>query len=92
MKICLMTICILFSCQIFGASAVVKVEGMVCQACVSTLTKKFKGLSAVQKVKVVLKSETVALDFHEKKNLTDKEIEKLITKEGYKVSSIKRAP
>ncbi len=91
MKIALMTVSILASfSSVWADGARVKVNGMVCSFCSTSIEKKFKEKSEVSAVKVDLDNKLVAVDYHPGKELSDEQIKDIITKSGYTVASIEK--
>ena len=73
-----------------GPGAVVKVNGLICDFCVQSLTKTFKKQAAIRAVAVDLDSKEVRLGFKPGMNIDDATIGKLIKDAGYNVVSISR--
>lgn len=78
------------SLGVFAKGATVKVNGMVCSFCSTSIEKKFKEKSEVGDVKVDLDTKIVTLKFKDDKALTDEQITDVIKKSGYTVVSIAR--
>ena len=74
----------------FAKGATVKVNGMVCSFCSTSIEKKFKEKAEVGEVKVDLETKKVTLVFAADKSLTDEQIKDVIKKSGYAVVSIER--
>lgn len=74
----------------FAKGATVKVNGMVCSFCSTSIEKKFQEKSEVGDVKVDLDTKIVTLKFKDEKALTDEQITDVIKKSGYTVVSIAR--
>lgn len=68
----------------------VKVNGMVCGFCVSTIQKNFYQNDEVRNVKIDLNSKSVIIDFKESKSMTDQQITDIIVSNGYAVEKIDR--
>ncbi|MCC6138704.1 MAG: heavy-metal-associated domain-containing protein [Bdellovibrionaceae bacterium] len=68
--------------------AKVKVNGMVCSFCTSSIEKKFKENKEVAEVSVDLDTKTVFLKYVQDKELKEEQIKDIITKSGYTVVSI----
>lgn len=68
--------------------AVVKVNGMVCSFCSTSIEKKFKEHAEVSEVTVDLENKKVVLVYAPSKTLKDEQIKDIITKAGYTVVSI----
>lgn len=81
---------LVFSASAFAKGATVKVNGMVCSFCSTSIEKKFKEKSEVGEVKVDLETKMVTLKFASDKSLTDEQITEVIKKSGYAVVSITR--
>ena len=62
---------------------VIKVEGMMCMHCVAHVKEALESIKGVEKADVSLEKNTATI--YSKKEIKDKEIEKVITKAGYKV-------
>lgn len=69
----------------------VQVKGMVCGFCAQGIEKKFKNLPAISSVKVSLATKKVDIDTKEGKDISDKDINTIITESGYEVVKIERA-
>lgn len=61
----------------------IKIEGMMCEHCVSHVKSALESLKGVEKVEVSLKEDKATIT--SKKEIKDKDIEKVISKAGYKV-------
>lgn len=70
--------------------AVADVKGLVCDFCAQALEKTFAKEERVDQIKVNLDESTVTVYFKEGQNLTDAEIEDLISRGGYDISGIQR--
>lgn len=68
--------------------ATVKVNGMVCSFCTSSIEKKFKENQEVASVNVDLDTKTVELKYAPDKELKEEQIKEIIKKAGYTVVSI----
>lgn len=68
----------------------IKVNGMVCDFCASTMEKEFSKNSNVKTVDINLKTKIITLDFKKGKNLSDDEIRSIVTNQGYVVVNIER--
>jgi copper chaperone CopZ len=91
MKVLITVLIALFvSASAFAKGATVKVNGMVCSFCSTSIEKKFKEKSEVGEVKVDLETKKVTLMFAADKSLTDDQIKDVIKKSGYAVESIER--
>ncbi len=66
-----------------GMEKVIKVEGMMCMHCVAHVKEALESLKGVDEVKVSLENKEAVIT--SKKEIKDKDIEKVITKAGYKV-------
>lgn len=73
-----------------GPGAVVKVNGLICDFCVQSLTKTFKKQAAVRAVAIDLTAKEVRIGFKSGMSLDDATIRKLIKDAGYNVVSIAR--
>lgn len=71
-------------------SAVVTVNGLVCDFCAIALEKVFQKQEEVSTIDVDLSEKTVAVYFHEGKSLDDKALSRLIEDSGYDVQKISR--
>lgn len=83
-----------FSTVLSGLAAeqvVVKVKGIVCSFCASTIKKSFKKNGFTGKVKVNLDDQTVVLNSEKRIDMKDKKIEQIILDSGYNITSIKRS-
>lgn len=69
-------------------SKVVTVHGMVCAFCASSLEKKFKEKSEVEKISVDLEKQKVKVKFKGNKSLDDEVLKEMISSSGFKVVSI----
>lgn len=90
MRIVLGLMIALFSLSSFASMIEVKVSGMVCSMCAQGIQKKFKDESAVKGLHVDMDNKLVHLETNEGKDISDKEITKLIKEAGYNVESIQR--
>ncbi len=86
----LITVMMFSSLHAFAKGATVKVNGMVCSFCSTSIENKFKEKSEVGDVKVDLDTKIVSLKFKDEKALTDEQITEVIKKSGYTVVSITR--
>ena len=68
----------------------VKTEGVVCAFCAKGIKKHFSKISGVEEVKVDIDSGDVSFIERREKNLTEKEIEEIIQRAGFKVVGIIR--
>lgn len=68
--------------------ATIKVNGMVCAFCSSSIEKKFKEKSEVKAIDVNLDTKLVTIEYHPGKSLPEKEIKDIVTKSGYTVVSV----
>jgi Cu+-exporting ATPase len=66
----------------------IQAEGMMCQACVETLTDGFKEFDQVNGVTVDLENQIITLDLTNDTDLAQETIKKTITARGYKFISI----
>ena len=62
---------------------VIKVEGMMCMHCVAHVKEALESLRGVESVEVSLERNEAKIT--SKKEIKDKDIEKVISKAGYKV-------
>lgn len=68
----------------------VDVNGLVCDFCAQAVKKVIGEKDGVEDVTVDLNTKTVTIAMVEDKNLTDEEIEQLITDSGYDLVAINR--
>lgn len=73
-----------------GAPVVVDVLGVVCDFCATAMNKIFGKRAEVAAVYVDLDKKTLSLVIGEGEALTDKQIEKLAKKAGYRIAAIRR--
>ena len=73
-----------------GAPVVVDVLGVVCDFCATAMNKIFGKRDEVTAVYVDLDKKTLSLVIGEGEALTDKQIEKLAKKAGYRIAAIRR--
>ena len=73
-----------------GAPVVVDVLGVVCDFCATAMNKIFGKRDEVAAVYVDLDKKTLSLVIGEGDALTDKQIEKLAKKAGYRIAAIRR--
>ena len=73
-----------------GAPVVVDVLGVVCDFCATAMNKIFGKRDEVAAVYVDLDKKTLSLVINEGEALTDKQIEKLAKKAGYRIAAIRR--
>ena len=73
-----------------GAPIVVDVLGVVCDFCATAMNKIFGKRDEVAAVYVDLDKKTLSLVIGEGEALTDKQIEKLAKKAGYRIAAIRR--
>ena len=73
-----------------GAPVVVDVLGVVCDFCATAMNKIFGTRDEVTAVYVDLDKKTLSLVIGEGEALTDKQIEKLAKKAGYRIAAIRR--
>ena len=73
-----------------GAPVVVDVLGVVCDFCATAMNKIFGKRDEVAAVYVDLDKKTLSLVIGEGEALTDKQIEKLAKKAGYRIAAIRR--
>lgn len=71
-----------------GGKSIVKVNGMVCAFCATSIEKKFNKLDEVSGIEVDLDSKVVTINYKEGKSLPEEQIRKIITESGYAISSI----
>ncbi len=76
------------SVQAAQTGATIKVNGMVCSFCSTSIEKKFKEFSEIAEVTVDLETKNVILKYAPNKELTEAQIKETITKSGYTVVSI----
>jgi copper chaperone CopZ len=74
-----------------GGTALVKVNGLVCDFCARALEKVFGKEAAVENINVNLDDKIVTIHFNPDQSLDDETITKLITDSGYNVEEIKHA-
>lgn len=74
-----------------GGKSVVKVNGMVCSFCASSIEKKFKEMDEVKDINVDLESKKVTISYKDGKSLPDEKVKEIITESGYAVSSIENS-
>jgi len=72
-------------------TTVVKVPTIVCNSCVSTITKALKKVDGVKSTKIDLKKKTATVTFVSTKTTLSK-IEKAISNAGYDANDTKRDP
>ena len=89
-KIILIAIFTLFSISVMSKTANVKVNGMVCEFCVSTIQKNLYKNSNVKNVAIDFDTQNVKIDFKEGKSLTDAQITDIIVNNGFSVEKITR--
>lgn len=73
-----------------GAPIVVDVLGVVCDFCATAMNKIFGKRDEVAAVYVDLDKKTLSLVINDGEALTDKQIEKLAKKAGYRIAAIRR--
>lgn len=73
-----------------GAPVVVDVLGVVCDFCATAMNKIFGKRDEVAAVYVDLDTKTLSLVINEGEALSDKQIEKLAKKAGYRIAAIRR--
>ena len=73
-----------------GAPVVVDVLGVVCDFCATAMNKTFGKRDEVAAVYVDLDKKTLSLVIGEGAALSDKQIEKLAKKAGYRIAAIRR--
>lgn len=73
-----------------GTPVIVDVLGVVCDFCAKAMNKTFGKRDEVAAVYVDLDTKTLSLVINAGMDLNDKTIEKLVTRAGYKTSSIRR--
>jgi len=72
-----------------GDEKTLKIKGMMCEHCVSKVTKALASVEGVESVKVELKSKSAKLVLSEKNRPSDEALSSAVEKIGYKVTKIK---
>ena len=70
---------------------IIKVPTIVCNSCVTTVTKALKNVDGVKTAKVDLKKKTATVTYASTKVTVDK-LEKAIAAAGYDANNVKRNP
>ncbi len=86
----LTTLLIAFATPALANSAIVNVNGLVCDFCARALEKVFSKEETVESINVNLDDKIVTVNFKDGQNLDDETITKLITDSGYAVEGITR--
>ncbi len=73
-----------------AGTIVIHVKGMVCGFCAQGIEKKLKTLAPVSSVKVDLETKTVELKIKDDLDVSDAQINKLVTEAGYDVERTER--
>ena len=81
---------VLFLNVAFADNIDIKVNGMVCDFCASTMEKAFLKNPNVESVSINLKTKYVHLDLKSGKNLSDEAIQSIVTNQGFLVEDISR--
>ena len=68
----------------------IKINGMVCEFCVTTLENEFNNKKEVKTTKVNLKTGNISIIFHNKHNMSDELITDIVVNHGYNVKEIDR--
>lgn len=79
-----------FSFSIFAKSVNVKVNGMVCEFCVSTIQKNLYKNNEVNNVAIDLDNQNVFIEFKKGQNISNEKISDIIVNNGYSVEKISR--
>lgn len=74
----------------FAETVSMTVEGMTCESCVKTITKKLKTFSEVKNVEIYLKEKRVKVEFNSGESLDNNKLKETILNAGYNVTEIKR--
>lgn len=75
-----------------GEPIVVDVLGVVCDFCAKAMNKTFGKRKEVAAVHVDLNQKTLSLVLKDGASLGDEQIERLVTRAGYRLSAIRRGP
>ena len=70
--------------------AAIKVKGLVCDFCAQAISKRFNKAKEIKDFSINMKKGVVSIQFVEDKELTDKQLIKIINQAGYDVSEITR--
>lgn len=74
-----------------SSKSIVKVNGMVCSFCASSIEKKFKKIDNVKDIDVNLDKKIVTITYKDGNPLPEKKIRTIITESGYAISSIENS-
>lgn len=73
-----------------GEKISVKVNGLVCDFCATTIKKSFKKIDAVSEVDINLTEKLLTIQVKEGQSLSDEEITEHVTDSGYNIQEIVR--
>ena len=85
-------ICLCLSNLVMADTIDIKVKGMVCAFCASTMEKAFKENEKIDNVTVNLKNKLITLEVKSQQSISDTQIKNIVTNQGFLVDSIKREP
>lgn len=89
---CVLMLASSFSLTALAAAESIKmrVEGMVCAFCASSIEKKLKALPATSEIYINLEKRVVAITTKDGKAVSDDELKKIIVDAGYQLQSVER--
>jgi copper chaperone CopZ len=82
---------LLLPLMLSAESIKMKVDGMVCQSCVETISAMFKKHESTKSINVDLNSKTVTVETLDEKTFTDEDLKKIIKDSGYELQEVIRA-
>jgi len=85
-KILITLFAVFLSIPVTAKALVIQADGMMCQACVETVTESFQTFDNVENVTVDLENQTITIDAQ----ISDEDIKKLLDSHGYKMISVTR--
>jgi mercuric ion binding protein len=74
----------------FAETINASVNGMVCAFCATSIEKTFRAQPSVEDVQIDLETQQVTIKTKKGQTISDDEIKKIITYDGYDVTNIER--
>lgn len=76
-------IALLFAPTLMAKTYIIQADGMMCQACVETITDGFKNIHESSDVKIDLELQTISVNIDDGVNLNPDTVKSLLNKRGY---------
>ena len=84
-KIIILVIALFFTTTLMAKTYVIQAEGMMCQACVETVTDGFQSTNETAKVNVELEKQTITVNIDK---ISGEQAKKILEDRGYQFISI----